>query len=65
MARYPGLTVSFDICGTMSLKTIDPVAIQTMRIPTMNPKSPTRLVRNAFLAASAAASRSNQCPIST
>ena len=38
----------------------DPVAAQTIKMPSMNPKSPILLVMNAFFAASAALSRSNQ-----
>ena len=38
----------------------EPLAIQTNRIPSANPKSPTRVVMNALFAASAAVSRSNQ-----
>src|SRR5213593_2622394 len=45
-----------DIRGAISAKTTEPVAIQTIRIPTMNPKSPMRVVMNALLAASAAES---------
>src|SRR3979490_1509893 len=60
IARYAGLLVSVDTRAAMSLKTTDPIAIQTIRMPSMNPKSPTRFVRNAFFAASAAVSRSNQ-----
>ena len=41
-----------------------PVALHTTRMPSRNPKSPSRLVRNAFLAASAAEGFSNQNPIS-
>ena len=44
----------------MARDTTVPVAVHAIRIPSMNPKSPMRLVRNAFLAASAAVSRSNQ-----
>ena len=41
-----------------------PASDQTSRIPRRKPKSPTRLVSSAFFAASAAAGRSNQKPIS-
>ena len=41
-----------------------PASRPSHRIPNRNPMSPTRVVRNALRAASAAASRSNQKPIS-
>ena len=47
-------SVNFAISGAMSANTNEPVAVQTIRIPSMNPKSPMRLVMNAFFAASAA-----------
>src|SRR5881398_2409423 len=48
------------IRGAISEKTTDPVVIQIIRMPVMNPKSPIRVVINALFAASAAASRKNQ-----
>ena len=62
--RYPGWDVILDMLDAISPKTIEPVAVQTIRMPSMNPKSPMRFVMNAFFAASAAASRSNQWPMS-
>ena len=38
--------------------------LKMIRMPMKKPKSPTRLVRNAFLSASAADCLSNQKPIS-
>src|SRR3984893_6201137 len=58
--RKPGLPVKIDNFELISAKITEPVVAQIIRITSMNQKSPTRLVRNAFLAASAAASRSNQ-----
>jgi len=49
---------------SMASKLIESIAAQTIRMPSRNPKSPTRLVRKAFLAASAALGFSNQKPIS-
>ncbi len=40
-----------------------PVFVQIMRMPTMKPTSPTRVVMNAFLAAAAALGLWNQKPI--
>src|SRR5207244_12802590 len=40
--------------GAISVKTIDPVAIQILRMPSMNPKSPIRVAMNALLRDSAA-----------
>src|SRR2546429_9228233 len=51
---------NIDIRGAISAKTTEPVVVQIIRIPVMNPKSPIRVVINALLAASAAASRKNQ-----
>src|SRR4051812_12084486 len=64
IARKPGLVVSVDTFAGKSLNTIEPVAAHNIRMPSIKPKSPTRLVRNAFLAAAAAESRWNQWPIS-
>src|SRR5438270_8056569 len=51
---------NLDIRGTISAKTTEPVVVQIIRIPVINPKSPIRVVINALFAASAAASRKNQ-----
>ena len=48
---------------SMASKLTEPIAAQTIRMPIRKPKSPTRLVRKAFLAASAALGFSNQKPI--
>src|SRR6266480_7504305 len=48
------------IRGAISANTTEPVVIQIIRMPVMNPKSPIRVVMNALFAASAAASRKNQ-----
>src|SRR4051794_15532585 len=51
---------NIEIRGATSTNTTEPVVIQIIRMPVMNPKSPIRVVMNALLAASAAASRKNQ-----
>src|SRR5205814_10057908 len=48
MVRHTGLFVNIDIRSEMSAKTTEPVVIQTMRMPSMNPKSPMRVVMNAL-----------------
>ncbi len=58
------VAVSADTDSAKSANPTEPSAVQTIRMPSRNPKSPTRLVRNAFLAASAALGFSNQKPIS-
>ena len=45
-------------------KSSDPTVVQIMNIAIMNPTSPIRLTRNAFLPASALALSSNQNPMS-
>src|SRR5213593_1642074 len=60
VVKNAGWPVKIDNRGAISAKTTDPVAAQTIKMPSMNPKSPMRVVMNAFFAASAAASRSNQ-----
>src|SRR5436190_14928309 len=65
VVRNAGWLVKIDNREAISAKTTDPVAAQTIKMPSMNPKSPMRVVINAFFSASAAASRSNQWPIKT
>ncbi len=48
----------------ISLKPMLPVSIQTAKMPSANPKSPTRLTMKAFIAAALADGRSYQKPIS-
>src|SRR6266513_2469597 len=60
--RKPGFMVRY-LLDAISVKTTEPDALQTIRMPSMKPKSPMRLVMNAFLAASAADGRLNQWPI--
>src|ERR1700746_770332 len=54
-----------DIRGAISTNMTEPVVIQSIRMPVINPKAPIRVVMNALFAASAAASRKNQWPINT
>ena len=65
-ARVRVVPVSIPLAtpSNMWLKVKEPIPVYINIIPIKNPISPTRLVRNAFLAASAAESFSNQCPIS-
>ena len=60
----PGVAVSPETDLGKSANPTEPSAAQTIRMPSKKPKSPTRLVRKAFLAASAALGFSNQKPIS-
>ena len=60
----PLMAIPVSILYSMVSKLIESNTVQTIRMPIKNPKSPTRLVRNAFLAASAALGFSNQKPIS-
>src|SRR3954471_1589295 len=64
VVRNAGFAESFAIEAAMSVKTTLRVALQIIRIPSMNPKSPRRFVMNALFAAFAAALRSYQWPIS-
>jgi hypothetical protein len=52
-----GLLVSGCTFAAISLKMTEPVALQIIKMPSMKPKSPMRLVRNALFAAAAAVSR--------
>jgi hypothetical protein len=62
--RKPAVRLRLGRLACISLKTTVPVAVHTMRMPSMKPKSPMRLAMKALLAAAAAASRVNQWPMS-
>src|SRR5258708_29080303 len=63
MVVYPALKPRVVHFEDSSSNITVPEADQTIKIPSMNPKSPIRLTINALLAASAADARSNQRPI--
>jgi hypothetical protein len=67
--QHRGRDVSLvDVCRILEdgelRKTTVPAHAQTIRMPSMKPKSPIRFVINALLAAAAALSRVNQWPMS-